>query len=167
MEFSKKTPEVRKLIMLLNSEKAGAVARAALQLYGIGPGAVIPLLESLPAGEVPGAGSPQETIIVSILSKMGPRAVPRLIRAMDSDSSQVRELAALTLGEIGCESALEALHRAARGASEGSIECMLIREAISKIEGPDEPPSYLTMKEAELGAEDGKKEKPPYNSMYF
>jgi len=167
MEFSKKTPEISKLIKLLSSEKAGTMARAALKLYEMGSGAVIPLLESLPSGEVPGAGSPQETIIVSILSKMGRNAVPQLVRAINSDNAQARELAALTLGEIGDSSALEALYKAARDATEGSIECVLITEAISKIEGPSEPPSYLTMKEAELEGECTKKEKPSHNPMYF
>jgi HEAT repeat protein len=167
MEFSKKTPEVRKLIMLLSSEKAGTIARAALQLYGIGPGAVIPLLESLPSGEVPGAGSPKETIIISILTKMGAKALPQLIRAMDSDNSQTRELAAIVLGEIGEPEALEALYRAKRGTTEGSIECMLLSEAISKIEGPSEPPSYLEMEEAQLAESCAQKEEPSHNPMYF
>jgi HEAT repeat protein len=166
MEFSKKTPEVSKLIKLLNSEKAGTKERAALQLYCFGSGAVIPLLESLPCGEVPGAGSPNETIIVSILSKMGAKALPQLIRAMDSDNSQARELAAIVLGEIGEPEALEALYRAKRGASEGSIECMLISEAIAKIEGPSEPPSYLEMEEAQLAEMSAQREEPAHNPMY-
>ncbi|MBD3389629.1 hypothetical protein GF415_01600, partial [Candidatus Micrarchaeota archaeon] len=126
-----------------------------------------PLLESLPQGEVPGAGSPQETLIVSVLSKMGSKIIPSLIQALDSDDSSVRELAAIVLGEIADSNALGVLHQAARSAAEGSLEQMHMKSAIRKIEGPSEPPSYLTMKEAALAEECAKEEKPERNPMYF
>lgn len=169
MSLHKKSPkpEVHKLVTLLQSEKPNLRAKAASKLWEMGPGAVIPLLESLPQGEVPGAGSPQETLIVSVLSKMGRGITPLLIRALDSDDSSVRELAAVVLGEIADTKTLEALHQAARCATEGSLEQMLMQAAILKIEGPSEPPSYLTMKEAELTEECAKQEKPKRNSMYL
>jgi HEAT repeat protein len=167
MELSTKPQEVSKLIKLLNSEKAGTIARAALKLCGMGPGAVMPLLESLPAGELPGAGSSEETMIVSILSKMGAKAVPQLVAAMNSDNAQARELAAIVLGEIGDANALGPLHRALRETAQGSMEHMLIKSAICKIEGPSEPPSYLQMREAELAETCAEAEKPVHNPMYF
>lgn len=167
MELSKKNQEVSKLIKLLNSEKAGTIARAALRLCEMGSGAVAPLLESLPAGELPGAGSPQETIIVSILSRMGAKALPQLVAAMDSDNAQARELAAIVLGEIGDEGALGPLHKALRETAQGSVEYMLIEGAIRKIEGPSEPPSYLHMREAELAHSCAHEEKPAHNPMYL
>ena len=169
MSIHKKTPknEVDQLIKLLHAEKPIARARAALKLCEMGPGAVIPLLESLPQGEVPGAGSPQETIIVSVLSKMGRRITPMLVMALDSDDPSVRELAAVVLGEIGDPSALGMLHKCSREVTEGSLEQMLIKSAIQKIEGPSEPPSYLTMQEAELETECAKEEKPERNAMYL
>ena len=169
MSICKKSPkEVHKLITLLQSEKPKIRARAALKLAEIGPGVVEPLLESLPQGEVPGAGSPQETIIVSVLAKMGMKITPHLIHSLNSDNCSVRELAAIVLGEIADQSALEALHRAAREVTEGSLEHMLMQSAILKIEGPSEPPSYLTMREAELGeTQKSAKTQPEYNSMYL
>ena len=163
----KKPPKVHKLVTLLQSEKPALRAKAASRLWEMGPGAVKPLLESLPQGEVPGAGSPQETLIVSVLSKMGSKIMPSLIQALDSDNSSVRELAAIVLGEIADSNALGALHQAARAAAEGSLEQMHMKSAILKIEGPSEPPSYLTMKEAELAAECAKEEKPEHNPMYL
>lgn len=127
----------------------------------------MPLLESLPQGDVPGAGSPQETIIVSILSKMGARAVPPLISALSSDSAQARELAALVLGEIADQDSLGALHKAAREAAAGSLEHTLIMRAIRAIEGPDEPPSYLSMEEAALEEESAKDVPREREPMYF
>jgi len=127
----------------------------------------MPLLESLPQGEVPGAGSPQETLIISVLAKMGRRITPLLMHALDSDDISVRELAAVVLGEIGDPAALGMLHKCSREVTEGSLEQMLLKSAIQKIEGPSEPPSYLTMEEAELAAEYAKKEKPERNAMYL
>jgi HEAT repeat protein len=167
MELPKKNQEVSKLIKLLNSEKAGTMAQAALQLCEMGPGAVMPLLESLPTGELPGAGSSKETIIVSILAKMGAKALPQLIAAMDSDNTQARELAAIVLGEIGDSRVLTHLQRAKSISAEGSVEYMLIQKAIQKIEGPSEPPSYLMMQEAELAEASAQKEAPEHNPMYF
>jgi len=169
MPGCKKSPkEVHKLITLLQSEKPKIRAGAALELAQMGPGVVEPLLESLPQGEVPGAGSAQETIIVSVLAKMGRKITPHLMHSLDSDNCAVRELAAIVLGEIADPSTLDALQRAARDATEGSLEHMLMQRAILKIEGPSEPPSYLTMREAEL-AETPKsaKAEPEYNSMYL
>ncbi|MFP3949997.1 MAG: HEAT repeat domain-containing protein [Candidatus Micrarchaeia archaeon] len=160
-------PEVHKLVTLLQSEKPALRAKAASKLWEMGPGAVKPLLESLPQGEVPGAGSPQETLIVSVLSKMGRKIVPHLIQALDSDDSSVRELAAIVLGEIADSDTLGVLYQAARSAAEGSLEQALMKAAILKIEGPSEPPSYLTMKEAELAAACAKEEKPEHNPMYL
>jgi len=74
----------------------------------------MPLLESLPQGEVPGAGSPQETLIISVLAKMGRRITPLLMHALDSDDISVRELAAVVLGEIGDPAALGMLHKCSR-----------------------------------------------------
>jgi hypothetical protein len=169
MQAPKKTPKilVTKLVTLLQSEEPGLRANAASKLWEMGPGAVMPLLESLPQGEVPGAGSPQETLIVSVLAKMGRRITPLLIHALDSDDTSVRELAAVVLGEIGDTEALGILHQAARSASEGSLEQMLMKTAIQKIEGPSEPPSYLTMEEAELESKCAKEEKPERNAMYL
>ena len=159
--------QVCKLITLLQSAKPSARARAALKLCEMGPGMVEPLLESLPQGEVPGAGSSQETIIVSVLAKMGRKITPHLIHSLDSDNGSVRELAAIVLGEIQDPASLGALHHAAREATEGSLEQMLMQAAIQKIEGPSEPPSYLTMKEAKLAEECTKQDKPPHNPMYL
>lgn len=168
MQAPKKTQvQVHKLVTLLQSEEPGLRAKAASKLWEMGPGAVMPLLESLPQGEVPGAGSPQETLIVSVLSKMGRRITPLLIHALDSDDTSVRELAAVVLGEIGDPEALGILHQAARSAAEGSLEQMLMMAAIQKMEGPSEPPSYLTMQEAELESDCTKKEKPERNPMYL
>jgi HEAT repeat protein len=169
MSPHKKPPksEVHKLVTLLQSEEPKLRAKAASKLWEMGPGAVIPLLESLPQGEVPGAGSPQETLIVSVLSKMGRGITPFLVRALDSNNISVREIAAIVLGEIADPEAIEVLHQAARCAAEGSLEQMLMQAAILKIEGPSEPPSYLTMKEAELAAECTKEEKHERNAMYL
>jgi HEAT repeat protein len=98
---------------------------------------------------------------------MGRKIVPHLIQALDSDDSSVRELAAIVLGEIADNDTLGALHQAARSAAQGSLEQALMKAAILKIEGPSEPLSYLTMKEAELAAECAKQERPERNPMYL
>jgi len=54
------TPEVHKLVTLLQSEKPALGAKAASKLWEMGPGAVKPLLESLPQGEVPGQARPRK-----------------------------------------------------------------------------------------------------------
>ena len=161
------TMDVRKLFTLLQSGEPSLRAKAASKLWEMGPGAVMPLLDSLPQGEVPGAGSRHETLIVSVLSKMGRGITPLLMRALESDETSIRELAAIVLGEIGDSDALDVLHQAARAASEGSLEQVLIHAAIQKIEGPSEPPSYLMMKEAELAEGCAKQERPVRNAMYF
>jgi len=170
MSLHKKTQksEVDQLLKLLQSEKPSVRARAVLKLCEMGPGAVEPLLESLPQGELPGAGSSQETIIISVLAKMGRKITPLLMRSLDSANGPVRELSAIVLGEIKDRASLEALHRASRDASVGSIEHILLHAAISKIEAPHDSSSDLTIDETEsLPTEPEKEEKSAYSPMYL